>query len=141
MPITRKILDNYPNPVFIETGTYRGDGILTAIDCGFKEIYSIEITDYYYERSQDIFRLFDNVHLIKGDSAVELSKLLKTIHSPVTFWLDAHYSGQNTGGDKSPLWDEIKAIKERGVPRDVILIDDMSDYNIKIEDNILICRL
>jgi hypothetical protein len=42
MSMTVDILKNYPNEVFVETGTYKGDGIQMALDCGFKAIYSFE---------------------------------------------------------------------------------------------------
>ena len=42
MPINFN-LKKYKNSVFLETGTYQGDGIKKALEAGFEKIYSIEI--------------------------------------------------------------------------------------------------
>ena len=48
MPIETNILKKFLNPYFIETGSHIGNGIQSAIDCGFDNIISIELADKYY---------------------------------------------------------------------------------------------
>jgi hypothetical protein len=142
------------NPVFIETGTFMGDGIYNAIWAGFSEIYSIELSDYLYERTLPYIKDFPNVRLIHGDSGRLLKYLLMEIDKQVTFWLDAHYSEQCTAYGPSPLFKELDAINNHYIKTHTILIDDISDYNIdeikllipdyttfEVENNILICQL
>ena len=43
MPITKAQLAHFPNPVFVETGTYRGEAIRFAREIGFQQIYSVDI--------------------------------------------------------------------------------------------------
>ena len=142
MPITKELLSRFYNPVFIETGTFMGAGVIAAIEVGFPEIYSIELSDIYYERNLPYFKDFPNVNLIHGNSGAILARLLEGIDSPVTFWLDAHYSAQGTAEGPSPLFDELKAIHNHHIKNHTILIDDIDSYcsRIEIVNNILICR-
>jgi len=86
----------YPNPVFIETGSYYGQGIQKAIESGFKEIYSIELSDKYYNLCKNKFKDFKHVHIIQGDSCEVLGELIKIINQKITFWLDGHWSMEDT---------------------------------------------
>lgn len=118
MPINEKILKKYANNnIFIETGTWVGNGINVALDCGFGQIYSIEINERHYKRAVKNYENNSNVHLIHGDSADELGLLLKSINEPVTFWLDAHTPD-------CPLMTELEDIKNHPVKAHTILIDD-----------------
>ena len=65
------------NPVFIETGTYIGDGVKKALACGFSTIYSIEIDKNRFLECSKMFENNNNITIIYGDSAIELPKLLK----------------------------------------------------------------
>lgn len=118
---------------FIETGCYLGDGIQLAMDSGFEEIYSIELSDKFIEICQGRFQ--NNVNLIKGDSYTELPILLeKYPNDSFTYWLDGHYSGVGTGrGVKDfPIMEEIECILKREISGEIIYIDDMrilKNYN------------
>jgi hypothetical protein len=110
----------------IETGTCDG-GTLGAIYQNFKEIHTIELSEYYYNISSKKFNGIEHIHLYKGNSSVVLRDLLNTINdSPTLFWLDAHSSGGLTADEGDPLPDEIKAIMELR-PTGLIVIDDQSD--------------
>ena len=119
-------LKKYINPIFIETGTYIGDGVKEALDCGFETIYSIEIDYNRFLNCTKMFEKNDNVIIIYGDSGVELPKLLKKIDKKVTFWIDAHYSADGAYiGDKwCPIKEEFEAIKDHHINDHTILIDD-----------------
>jgi hypothetical protein len=51
----------HKNDVFIETGAYVGDGIQQALEAGFSEIISIELSDKYYQHSKKRFESNPNV--------------------------------------------------------------------------------
>ena len=118
------------NSVFIETGTCDGAGVRNAIFSGFKEIYSIELAEYYYQYSKSYFKYNDNVHLIFGDTVKELPKILSKLDVSATFWLDAHYSGGDTDfvDVLSPLMKELDIIKEHHIKTHTIIIDDLREW-------------
>ena len=64
----RNVFKNHINEVFIETGSYTGDGIFSALECGFSKIISIEISPKYYSLCCRRFQNNKNVEVIFGDS-------------------------------------------------------------------------
>lgn len=118
--------------VFIETGTADGEGIDFALDAGFKEVYSIELSEKLYNNAIEKFKNYDNVHLILGSSEIELPKLLDTINSSFVLWLDAHWSGGVYIGELMNVYlpKEIKSILTYSSKFDksAVLIDDMNHY-------------
>ena len=130
MASTKEIFQKYPNPIFIETGSYQGDGIQLALDAGFKTIYSIELGQDLYSHCIERFNGVANVHLLQGDSGIVLSGLLENIKEPATFWLDGHFSGGITamGSINSPLLEELEAIKNHPIKNHIIMIDDLRGW-------------
>jgi len=129
----QEIFKDYPNPVFIETGSYVGDGIKCAISAGFGRIISIEIAEDMHEHCRNRFKDEIGVELYLGDTPDILPSILKTVNSPCTFWLDAHPSGEEkTGKIKVPVIKELEIIeqhmKETGL-KHTILIDDMRNFD------------
>jgi hypothetical protein len=115
---------------FVETGTFRGD-MVEAQKRQFDTIYSIELSQYYYERAVERFKGIPHIHLLFGDSSVVLPSIIAKLDSPAIFWLDGHYSaGQTAKGDKEcPILEEIDTIFS-GKPLDhIILIDDARCFN------------
>lgn len=128
MPVKdNNIFKKYPNPVFIETGSYVGNGINNAIKAGFQSIVSIELSDKYCNICRDRFQAFNNVSIVKGDSFEVLPHILKKIDVPITFWLDGHHSCGDTALGKywAPLIQELEAIKQHHIKTHTIIIDDM----------------
>lgn len=127
MPTSSEIFKKYPNKIFIETGSYLGDGIQQALDAGFEVVISIELSDKYFSISTNRFIDNPKVKILKGDSYKVLPDVLKDIDTPVTFWLDGHYSSGDTAlGDYwAPLIQELDVIKEHPIKNHKILIDDM----------------
>lgn len=125
--------------VFIETGTADGDGIQSAINAGFEEIYSIELSEDLYNRAKERFADNPNVHLIRGSSEIELPKLLTTTKQPFLLWLDAHASGGQYIGELMYhyLPKELKSILDHSslFKNCVIMIDDMNYY---IDDTVFV---
>jgi hypothetical protein len=123
------------NNYFIETGSYYGKGIQFAIDAGFKNILSIEITKKYFDLCNERFKNNTNVHIALGDSALILRNLIKEIDEPITFWLDGHYTDVTTEWSKTygwfPLLQELELIKQHPIKTHTIIIDDVRCFNDK----------
>jgi len=118
----------YINPVFIETGSYIGDGIRAALGAGFPQIISIEVNDFFYQICKNAFVESTNVELCFGDSIKVLSRVLENINERCTFWLDGHYmSDPHTLGGVMPvpLMEELKIIAVHPIKNHTILIDDI----------------
>jgi len=142
MPTNSNLFRKYMNPIFVETGSYIGMGIQEALDAGFNKVYSIELSNFYYNICVEKFKNNENVHLIKGDSSEVLYDLIKNIDENITFWLDGHYSEGDTALGKmwSPLMLELESIKKHKINTHTIIIDDMrcwkisSEYNFCVDD-------
>lgn len=128
MPISKEILEQFPNKAFIETGTHRGDGVQAALDANcFQCIYSVELLPYNQGWCAHRFwNLRDRVWLFSGDSRKFLDQILPNITSPCTFWLDAHCcEGEVEDYKQVPLIGELKRIYQHGIKEHTILIDDV----------------
>lgn len=102
----------------VETGTNMGQMIRSLLPL-MDNIYSIEMGDWSIARAQRSFAGNPKVHLIHGDSTVELPRLLPALRQPTLFWLDAHNFDLET-----PIRSELDAIAKNFIPGHVILIDD-----------------
>lgn len=118
--------------IFIETGTYRGDGIQLALDAGFERIYSMDIDPANIDFTMNRFDMhsgaYPNIRLYNGDSGESLDQILQHIKEPAVFWLDAHsqmLEGEEAGATDWPLMMELRQIIETGAKEHTILIDDM----------------
>ena len=137
MPLNKNIIDKYVSnkSVFVETGSWLGHGIEIALNCGFEEIISIELAEKYFNICNEKFKNNKNVKIILGDSCEVLFNLIEEIDKPITFWLDGHYSGADTGFGKFeyPLIQELEQIKKHKDNTHIILIDDMRLFRNKKE--------
>lgn len=127
MSATVATFRKYLNPVFLETGSHTGDGIQQALDAGFEKVYSVELSVALHEQCCNRFKGNYNVVMYLGDSHQLLDSILQHIRKPVTFWLDAHYSGEGSvmGQYYSPLLQELEAIRHHTIHTHTILIDDV----------------
>jgi hypothetical protein len=112
--------------VFIESGTFDGRSVQLALDCGFKEIISIEISNETYIAAISKFKNYKNVHLINGDSYFEMPKICQSLTKKSLFWLDAHFDNYSDtrGIVDCPLIHELLSIKTSIIKNHVIMIDD-----------------
>ena len=121
--------------VFVETGTFKGDGVRHANSFGiFEDIHSIEILDSLAEEAKNSFQSDEHINIHHGDSVSVLTELLPSIKSNAVFWLDAHFPGADLGErgyndekdavKRIPLEYELKLIQERCNDYDDILIID-----------------
>ncbi len=95
----------------IETGTYLGDTLFALYD-DFTQLYSIELSTYYYLKAKKRFKHLPKVELLNGDSGKVLHRLVPTLEGKAIFWLDGHYSGGLTAKGKMecPVYEELAAI-------------------------------
>ena len=114
---------------FVETGSFMGDTIQLAVDKGFKEIHSIEQSQYYIDHCIKRFsgsNMGSNITLWPGDSKSRMKEICAKLDNRAVFWLDAHFDGGKTAGDVwAPLYHELLAISCFSKHKDnIIMIDD-----------------
>jgi len=131
MPIKFDLSKHRHNRIFIETGTYKGDGVKLALKAGFDIVCSIEIDLKRCQENMVRFKDNNNVFLYHGDSSVVLNEILNEIDEPCTFWLDAHYDydGSTRGKELTPIRTELDIICNHSIKNHVILIDDLRDFD------------
>ena len=120
----KSFLDKFDLHILIETGTYYGD-MIEAMKRHVDRVYSIELSEYFYNAAKKRFARDKHIELIQGDSAIELGKLIERIQQPALFWLDGHYSAGLTarGVKDTPIFEELTYVLNTNV-KHVILIDD-----------------
>lgn len=109
---------------FIETGTYKAQSAIWASKV-FQNIHTIENSEVIFNKNRVLIEKYPNVSFHFGNSKLILSQILKNTNGIALFWLDAHWSGSDTYGEKDecPVLEEIKLIIESS-PNHIILIDD-----------------
>jgi len=108
---------------FIETGTYRGNTTRWAAK-HFKNVFTIENSEFHFKEAKLLAEI-PGIKPLFGDSRVVLPSVVAELgQSPSVFFLDGHWSGGETAGerDECPLLDELKSLQGRA--GDIILIDD-----------------
>lgn len=112
---------------FFETGTLGGATTIRAATI-FPLVHTVEIADHYFEQNRLKFSYYPNIIAHLGDSSELLPSIIDTtlVSKHCCFFLDAHYSGENSGKGKgnTPLLQEIKHIAAR-LPSSIIIIDDL----------------
>jgi hypothetical protein len=128
--------------VFIETGTYAGNGIQCAFDAGYKKVYSCDVNSEYVSNAKEKFKDKDLVVETKP-SEIALRDFLSEIDERCVIFLDGHAMpydiqdpGKGFGSDTldnnaltSPLLEELKIIKEHHIKNHVILVDDFQCFS------------
>ena len=131
------------------------------------DIYGMELGKDLANKLIKKYERYANVHIYEGDTVKILPTILENINDRALFWLDAHYSGHDTarGNVDCPLLKELEIIKKHNINNHVILIDDArtfhdkdnkswpslrrvyngvkrinDNYNIKIENDIIVCE-
>lgn len=148
MPTSPEVFKKYLSNVFVETGSYMGHGIDYALQAGFRNIYSIELSTKYFEFCINKYSTWETVkkdpdlvvytkegmfiNLVRGDSGIILYDVISKIDKKITFWLDGHYSGGDTamGISASPIFLELDSIKKHTLKNHTILVDDLRDLNV-----------
>ena len=137
----KNFIDDYKSTIFVETGTYMGDGIGYANKFNFQKLYSIELIEEFYNKCKNKFIHENKINLINDNSINGLNIILNEIKNDdrVLFWLDAHlpnfykdtYDNDYVYNKKIliPLEEEIILIKnKKDIKNDVLIIDDLRIY-------------
>lgn len=118
----------YSCDILVETGTYFGS-MVNAVKDSFKNIYTIELDEKLYKRAKRKFTKYKHIRVLQGDSGKVLKDILTKLNEQALFWLDAHYSGGITAGEKhSPIERELKKILSHRIKNHIILIDDAFNF-------------
>lgn len=142
MPLPNAVLSKYKkySNIFVETGTCGGNGVQTALDCGFERVISIEVDTNFYNQCKARFKNKDNIQLIHGDSGKILFDVIKDIDERMIFWLDGHVSfpeNQAERGEKyNPIADELNQIAKHHIKNHIHLIDDRRLFGTPDFDNL-----
>jgi hypothetical protein len=138
--LTKSILDEFveTRKVFVETGTFNGDGVELAIEYGFESIYSIELSYMHYAYNREKFMDNMAVNVLNGDSVDVLPEILSSIQVPTVFWFDAHYGNTwASGKELVPLISELKLVCNHYLIRDhLLIIDDVRLFGVNFWENI-----
>ena len=122
-----ELFRKYKNDIFIETGTFRGNGIQIALNAEYKNIFSIEIEKCLYDAVKNKFGC--NVKIYNGSSLEILPNILEDINTRVTFWLDAHFGPNTNDVNKCvPLLKELEIIGKHKIKNHTIIIDDVTQF-------------
>ena len=136
--ILLQLKDDYKKySTFVETGTYIG-GTVIAMDPFFDKIFTIEISPKYFYLAQDRYEFYvreatrektkknNNVKFLFGDSDDIFQQLLPTLENDVIFFLDGHWSCEDTGKGKKqvPLLEEVSHINNLFKGKAILIIDD-----------------
>lgn len=129
------------NPVYFETGLFKGQSFLKAIRSNhFDKYYSLEVSETHItnfkKKIADIeLPPFEVLH---GNST-NLAKYIAKIDQPITFFLDAHDDQRSTDSLKElhedpmikcPIFEELQAIANHPLAKShTILIDDMGCFD------------
>jgi len=134
-------LKKYNNKIFVETGTFLGNGLQCALDADFQKCYTIEIHPYLFEKAKFRFKKEiknGRVVLYLGNSEKLLANIVDQLQQPATFWLDAHISSQY--GEKlaknCPILEELDTIKNHTIKTHTLLIDDVNCFSRPAHDRI-----
>ncbi|MBK8913467.1 MAG: hypothetical protein IPM64_02500 [Phycisphaerales bacterium] len=114
---------------FVETGTHLGDGVQSALDCGFEHVHSCDLMEHVVEAAQRRFAQNPRVSLYHADSVAFLREVLPRLSGPAFFWLDAHfpdfYGYPCLPEQRFPLAEELRLIAHHRSAKDVIACDDI----------------
>jgi hypothetical protein len=110
--------------VFVETGTWDGNTAFWASN-HFAQVITIENSPEVFQQARERFTLTPNVECIFGDSRIQLQGVLTRLSSPAFFWLDSHWCGGRSFGerDQCPLLEELRLLNATDLEH-YIFIDD-----------------
>lgn len=131
--LSKNVLEKYPNKYFVETGTYLGNSVQLALDCGFEKIITMEINPDKVEKVKKRFskEIEDGkVVVIEGDTVDVFPKAIEMVDAPATFWLDAHWDDGPKGEYLCPLPIELECLLNHSIKEHTLLIDDRRLFGV-----------
>ena len=137
-------LENFVDDVnsystFIETGTSYGASI-HSIHPYFEKLWTVELSQELYTHTKPLTDSIPHCTHVLGDSLIELPKFLHSIPDTdkVFFWLDAHYSSQNTARNHldCPLIEECLVIDQNYKSDSaIVVIDDVRLFGTNVNED------
>ena len=140
-----RFLESFQLDTFIETGTDKARTIifLLSLNTHFKKIHSIELLESRQtHNSQHLTSQIavaqeqspgwtePDIDLHIGPSQEVLPQIIKNLTTPAVFFLDAHYSGDGSGGGEYSLEEIVKSelhtILSHPTANHVIIVDDVN---------------
>jgi hypothetical protein len=150
-----KGLSPYPfGRIAVESGTCRGSGA-RALAKAFESVFTIELSPELAAQAKARSGEFPQIQFLQGNSAEVLRQILPSLPSdqPIFFFLDAHWSGDQTvlwreggwqgygldtahlgpravlpsGPQQCPLAEELRAIAELCRSPALVLVDDFKN--------------
>jgi len=117
-----------PGATWIETGTHLG-GTAKFLASMSDEVYTIEPSEFYFQKAKQALAGENKIHLLKGSSEELLRGLLRQMKGKsLCLWLDGHWSGGETfcGKKETPIVQELKLISKarKSFPALCVCIDD-----------------
>lgn len=126
--------------VFVETGTYMGDGIQRALDSGYETVFSCDVNHELVKQAERRFA-DAKVSVVHGPSSDVLPEILSQIDQRAVFFLDGHGMPPDESSKQfspstllpgreddpstyAPLRKELELILAHSVKGHIILIDD-----------------
>lgn len=130
---SQALFSSFVSPVFVETGTWMGEGVEQALKAGYPKVLTIELHEGHFKRARRKFKHDRRVRVFLGDSSEHLYEMIKHETTRMTFWLDGHYSGVSTalGSKSSPILEELRQIAMHPIKTHTILIDDVRQMGTK----------
>ncbi|MFB3915238.1 MAG: hypothetical protein ACE14M_00795 [Terriglobales bacterium] len=117
--------------LLVEAGTYFGE-MVQATRQQFREIYSVELEDWLFERAREKFAPYPHIHMLHGNSEVLVPQIVSQLNEPALFWLDAGYYGfAGAVGNPDRIIVELTAILTHRISDHVVLIDDARAFTGK----------
>lgn len=123
--------------IFIETGSFHGDGIDLAMQAGYDRILSMDIDGANVAHCQERFELIPaddrpaqngHISVTCADSATGLLKMMKYVNEPAMIWLDAHsqlFDDEPVTENPFPLLKELQQLGKHPIKTHTVLIDDI----------------
>jgi FkbM family methyltransferase len=122
--IISKLKEAHKIKTLVETGTYYGNTTYWA-SLAFEKVITIEYSELIYQKVTEKYNHVKNIEFLYGDTRDWLDNIVPQLDAPALFWLDAHWSGGYTYGEREqcPLIQEIGLIN-RSQYEHFILVDD-----------------
>lgn len=112
---------------FVETGTGLGQTIL-PLSAHFRELHTVEIKEEFFEASRLMASAAKApICFYHGPSEEVLPEIIGRLRGPTVFFLDAHWSGEDTGRGSVdvPLLEELRALDAQLPHKALLILDDL----------------